>query len=219
MMNKHMRQRKWIDITLTIKSGMVHWPRDPVVRISRRQNMDKGDINNVSLISMGAHTGTHIDAPLHFIAGGESLEKMPFNATIGKARVLAIKERRCIRPEELIPYRIKRQERIIFKTANSNYWERGKFIKNFVYISAEAAEYLVSRGARTVGIDYLSVGGYHKESAQTHRILLEAGIWIIEGLNLKGVKPGDYDLICLPLKILNSDGAPARAVIFPRAKA
>ena len=219
MIDKLMQQRNRIDITMTIKSGMVHWPSDPPVRISHMKNMDKGDANNVSLIYMGAHAGTHIDAPLHFIAGGKSLDEMPFDATIGRARVLAIKDRVCITPRELKAYRIKRGERILFKTANSNHWKTNKFIKNFVYISPAAAEYLVSKRVRTVGIDYLSVGGYHNDSVQTHRILLGAGIWVIEGLNLKAVKPGYYDLICLPLKILNSDGAPARAVIFPRAKA
>jgi len=213
-----MQQRKWIDITVTIKSGMIHWPCEPVVRIKRRQNMDKKDSSNVSFISMSAHTGTHIDAPLHFIASGKGLDRMPFNATLGKVRILEIKDRQCIKPKELIPYRIKPKERIIFKTVNSNYWKVNKFIKNFVYISPEAAGYLISRKVCTVGIDYLSVGAYHKDGAQTHRILLKAGIWIIEGLNLKGVKPGYYDLICLPLKILNSDGAPARAIISPRSK-
>ena len=211
-----MEERGWIDISVTIKSGMARWPSDPEVRISRRKDMAKGDIDNVSLISMGAHAGTHMDAPLHFIKRGRSLDKMPLDATIGPARVLSIKDRKRITPEELIPYRIKQGERLIFKTSNSGFLKTDKFRKDFVYICPETAEYLVSKRVRTVGIDYLSVGGYHKDGALTHRTLLQAGIWIIEGLDLKGVKPGDYDLICLPLKILNSEGAPARAILTKR---
>lgn len=108
--------------------------------------------------------------------------------------------------------------RIIFKTRNSSYWGTSTFHKDFVYISLEAAEYLASLDVSTVGVDYLSVGGYYKDGAETHKILLGAGIWIIEGLNLSGIKLGDYDLICLPLKILNSDGAPARVIIRPRPR-
>ena len=213
MTNKPTNKRNWIDISVMIKSDMVHWPTDQPVLVSRVKDMNKNCTSNVSLVSMTVHAGTHLDAPFHFIAGGRSLDMMPLDATIGKARILLIKDKQCIRPKELIPYRIKRGERIIFKTRNSHYWKMNKFKKDFVYISPEAAEYLVSKRVCTVGIDYLSVGGYHNSGAQTHRILLESGIWIIEGLNLKGVKPGNYNLICLPLKILNSDGAPARAVI------
>jgi len=175
--------------------------------------MDGGDKDNVSFIKMGSHTGTHMDAPLHFFARGKALDRMPFSATIGLARVLAIRDKHRIEVEELKPYLIKSGERIIFKTKNSSFWKTNAFQTDFVYIPSEAAAYLVSLGIRTVGVDYLSVGGYHKDGAETHRILLKAGIWIIEGLNLSGVAPGEYDLICLPLKILNSDGAPARTIM------
>jgi len=211
-----MRKNEWVDISVPIRSGMVHWPGDPAVRIRRLQNMDRGDRNNLSLISFGSHTGTHMDAPRHFFAKGKSLDKMPFGAAIGPARVLEIKDTRCIRAEELKRYRIKRRERIIFKTRNSSFWKADGFKKEFVYMSQEAAEYLTDAGVGVVGIDYLSVGGYRKGGAEIHKTLLGAQIWIIEGLNLFGVKPGNYDLICLPLKIFNSDGAPCRAIIHPR---
>lgn len=211
-----MKKNEWIDISVTIKSGMVHWPGDPAVRVTRTQNMDKGDNDNVSLISMGSHTGTHMDAPRHFFAGGKSLDKMPFSAAIGPARVLGITNTQCITVEELKRSRIKRGERILFKTRNSFFWKTDVFQKDFVYISKEAAEYLLHAGICVVGVDYLSVGGYQKDGAKTHKAILGAGIWIIEGLNLFGVKPGNYDLFCLPLKVLDSDGAPARAIIRPR---
>lgn len=208
-----MQNSKWIDISVTIRSGMVHWPGDPAVHITRTKNIDKGDKDNVSFIKMGSHTGTHMDAPLHFIKKQKGLDEVPLDAVIGPVRVLEIKDKHSIGVKELKSYSIKSGERIIFKTKNSSYWKRSVFRKDFVYIPSEAAAYLVSSGVRTVGVDYLSAGGYHKDGAQTHKILLKAGIWIIEGLNLSAVKPGDYNLICLPLKIFNSDGAPARAII------
>ena len=211
-----MSKTEWIDISVNIKTGMVHWPGDPAVRIRLIKNMDKGEITNLSLISMGSHTGTHIDAPLHFISKGDSIDSMPLDAAMGLARVIEIRDSECVRLVELHKYRIRRGERILFKTRNSRYQRTNAFRKNFVYISLEAAHYLAAKGVRTVGMDYLSVGGYYKDGAQTHQDLLKAGIWIIEGLDLSGVKSGKYDLICLPLKILNADGAPARAVIRRR---
>ncbi|MFH1440637.1 MAG: cyclase family protein [Candidatus Omnitrophota bacterium] len=210
-----MKNNEWIDISLTISSGMVHWPGDPAVRVNRTKNMDKGDSNNVSLISMGSHTGTHMDAPCHFFSRGKSLDKMPLGAVIGPARVLGITDTKCITEQELKRCRIKRGERILFKTKNSSFWKSNVFQKDFVYITPEAAKYLSDAGVSVIGVDYLSVGSYKKDGAATHKTILGAGIWIIEGLNLSGVKPGKYDLCCLPLKILDSDGAPARAVICP----
>lgn len=207
---------KWIDISVTIKAGMVHWPGDEPVRIKHIHKISKGGKNNLSAISMGCHTGTHIDAPLHFIARGAGINRMPFDATVGPARVFEIKDKRINTIEELLPYRIKKGERIILKTSNSLLWKNDKFVKNFVYIPGPTAEYIAAIGIRCIGVDYLSVGGFHKDGSITHKILLRAGIWIIEGLNLSNVRPGNYDLICLPLKILDSDGAPARAIIKQR---
>jgi arylformamidase len=162
---------------------------------------------------MGSHTGTHMDAPLHFFKNGKSLHKMPFEATIGPTRVIYINDKMSITPEELRKYNIRRGERILFKTANSlRCWKTNRFIKDFVYISKEAAKYLTKVNVRTIGVDYLSVGG----DTSVHHSLLKAGIWIIEGLNLSSARKGRYDLICLPLKILNSDGAPCRAIIRER---
>ena len=213
-----MQEPKWIDISITIKSGMAHWPSDPAVRIRRPKDMDKGDADNVFLISMSSHTGTHMDGPLHFFAKGKGLDKMPLDAAVGPARVLEIKDKKCIRVEELRHCRIRPGERIIFKTRNSYCRKMDEFRKAFVYISHGAAEYLASLKLSAVGVDYLSVGGYHKDGASVHKALLGAGVWIIEGLNLSGVRPGKYYLICLPLKILNSDGAPARAIIRPQGR-
>lgn len=204
----------WIDISAPLHTGMAHWPDNPAVRIERMMSMDRGDAANVSVISMGSHTGTHMDAPIHFVRGGEGIDMLPLDATIGPARVIAIGDAVAITRAELEPHNIQRGERILFKTRNSNrVWNTDGFVEDFVYISAEAAQYLAERGARTVGVDYLSVGGYTKDGPETHHALLGAGIWIIEGLNLAAIEPGAYELICLPLKIVGGDGAPARAIV------
>jgi len=204
----------WIDVSVHTYDKMEHWPDNPPVKIERMLDMNKGDVCNVSTISMGSHTGTHMDAPVHFLLGGLGIDQMPLDAGIGRARIIALEDMESIKPNELRQHNIKRGERILFKTRNSDHaWKTGTFVEDFVYISKEAASYLASIGIQLVGVDYLSVGGYKKDGAETHRALLEAGIWIIEGLNLSAVKPGNYDLICLPIKIKGSDGAPARAVV------
>jgi arylformamidase len=204
----------WIDISATIKSGMVHWPDDPPVDIEQIRSIERGDDANVSHLSMGSHTGTHMDAPYHFLNNGEGIDHLPFDATIGKARVIEIHDRTSIKPDEVKAHDIQPGERILFKTFNSQRcWITDTFVTDFIYISGEAAEFLAERKIKTVGVDYLSVGGFHIDGKRTHQALLKAGIWIIEGLNLSQVMPGEYELICLPLKILHGDGAPARAIL------
>ncbi len=204
----------WIDVSVPLRTGMVHWPDDPPVSIERAQDIELGDEANVSRLSMSAHTGTHMDAPLHFFRTGKSLDIMPLTATLGRARVIEIRDPESIKPEELRPYQIQRGEKVLFKTRNSSRcWQTDDFVEDFVYISLEAARYLAAQQVQTVGIDYLSVGGFFRDGVETHHALLEAGIWIIEGLNLSSVTPGIYEFVCLPLKIEGSDGAPARAIL------
>jgi arylformamidase len=204
----------WIDISVPLYNGMVHWPGDPEFRASLAQSIESGGTSNVTEISTSVHVGTHMDAPLHFLKGGCGIEKMPLDATIGRCRVIEIKDGSSIKPDELREHQLNQGDRVLFKTANSERgWKTDKFMEDFVYISKEAAQCLVESGIRTVGVDYLSVGGFHHDSAETHHALLNARVWIIEGLNLSGVQAGYYDLICLPLKIMGSDGAPARAVL------
>jgi arylformamidase len=139
---------------------------------------------------------------------------MPIEATVVPCRVLEIKDKEAVKVEEIEGQRIRAGERILFKTPNSRRsWKSDAFDENFVYISKEAAAFLARAKVMTVGVDYLSVGGFHKDGVETHQALLGAGIWVIEGLNLAKVKPGRYELACLPLKVLQSDGAPARAVL------
>ena len=206
--------QNWIDVSVSLHTGMAHWPDNPAVSITRMLDMERGDVCNVSTISMGSHTGTHMDAPLHFVRAGKGLDEMPLDATMGPARIIEIHDPESIKAAELRPQAIQRGERILFKTRNSSRcWNTDDFIEDFVYISQEAARYLASLAVQAVGVDYLSVGGFKKDGQETHQALLEAGIWIIEGLNLSQVTPGAYELICLPLKIAHSDGAPARAIV------
>ena len=209
-----MEANGWIDTSVALRSGMVHWPDNPPVRIERALSIERGDAANVSEISMGAHTGTHMDGPIHFVREGRGLDEMPLTATIGRARVIEIGDPESIKPGELYPHGLQRGERVLFKTRNSaRRWSSEDFMEDFVYVSQEAARYLAGRGIRTVGVDYLSVGGFRKDGEETHRALLEAGIWVIEGLDLSDVKPGEHELVCLPIKIECSDGAPARALL------
>jgi arylformamidase len=204
----------WIDVSIPLRTGMVHWPDDPPVSIERVLDIERGDVVSVSRLSMSAHTGTHMDAPLHFFRTGKSIDTMPLTACLGRARVIEIRDPESIKPEELRHYQLQRGERVLFKTRNSaRCWQTDDFVEDFVYISQEAARFLAAQQVQTVGVDYLSVGGFFKDGVETHHALLEAGIWIIEGLDLSSVAPGMYELICLPLKIEGSDGAPARAIL------
>jgi arylformamidase len=207
---------QWIDISVPLRSAMVHWPSDPPVTIKLAEDMEHGDTANLSVISMGAHSGTHVDAPIHFIRQGMGVDRMPLDTMVGRARVVEIKDTESIKPEELFQHGIRRGERILFKTRNSSQvWQTDTFIEDFVFISDEAARFLAERGVRVVGVDYLSVGGFRRGGSYVHKTLLGGGVWIIEGLDLSRVSPGMYDLICLPLKLDRGDGAPARAILRP----
>jgi arylformamidase len=193
---------------------MVHWPGDPAFHIEHAQDQEKGDVATVSRMTLGVHTGTHMDAPLHFIRNGAAIDSMPLDATLGRARVLGVDDPKSIKRDELLSHGILRGERILFKTRNSDgAWKSDQFDEDFVFISHDAAAYLAECGVRCVGVDYLSVGGFREDGPETHHALLGAGIWIIEGLNLHGIEPGNYELVCLPLRLIGSEGAPARAIL------
>jgi arylformamidase len=193
---------------------MVHWPGDPPFHIERAEDQDKGDVATVSRMTLGVHTGTHMDAPLHFIPNARSIDTMPLDATVGPARVIPIRDTQSIQRDELKEHSIGAGDRILFKTINSaQAWNSDAFAETFVYISQDAARYLVDCGVRMVGVDYLSVGGYRQDGPETHHALLGAGIWIIEGLNLSAVEPGIYDMVCLPLRLMGAEGSPARAIL------
>lgn len=204
----------WIDVSIPITDGMLSWPGDPKVHIKRAVDMEKGAEANVTKLNMGAHTGTHMDAPRHFLNSKAGVDKMPLDAGIGKARVIGIPGKVIITAAELRPHRIRKGERILFKTDNSkSHWFLKPFSKKYVSLSLEAARYLAEKKIKTLGIDYLSIGSMQSDGAQIHRVLLKAGVWPIEGLDLSKVEPGDYEMICLPLKLAGSDGSPVRALL------
>lgn len=205
---------RWIDISVPLRNDLVHWPGDPSPKIEQQSDMEAGDDYNASTISMTLHAGTHIDAPCHFIRKGKAINEMPFEAMMGPARVIEILDPESVKPDELKRHRIRRGERILFKTLNSaRCWKTNRFVEDFVYVSQNAAQYLSARQIRTLGVDYLSAGGFNKDGIKTHRTLLQAGIWLIEGLDLSRVRPGRYQLICLALKVFRGEAAPARAIL------
>lgn len=207
-------EKGWIDISIPLTNGITHWPGDPKVEIRRIHDMKDGDSDNLTHISMCAHSGTHMDAPCHFRKSGKTIDKMPLSAGIGKARVIEISDKEDITVEELRPHRIRKGERLLFKTNNSNRrWDNKPFMEHFVHLSTDAAKFLAEKKVQTIGIDYLSIGGYNGNVIDVHDIILKAGIWVIEGLNLNKIDPGNYELICTPIKIIGADGAPSRALI------
>lgn len=204
------------DISLSISADLPVWPGDPAVDIERVSAIDSGDDANVSRIDMGVHTGTHVDAPLHFLKDGGPVDQLDLKTLTGRAYVLDLPavdaiDARVLKTAEIPP----RTRRILFKTRNSEYWEGGdsQFQEDFVAITADGAKYLVERGVRLIGVDYLSVAPY-TQSVPTHKILLAAGVVVVEGLNLSNIEQGRYTLYCLPLKIAGSDGSPARAILI-----
>jgi arylformamidase len=212
MPHKQIDSSGWIDISVPLREGMAVFAFENNMQIERRASMDRGDMGNNSSIHMGIHTGTHMDAPKPVIADGKTIDVMPLSDAIGPARVIEINDNEAVKAEELKQYKFKQGERILFKTRNSERcWKTDAFIPDFVYIAEDTAQLLADSGVKLVGIDYLSVGG----PPMTHKILLGAGIWLLEGLNLSAVNPGNYNLICLPLKIMQTEGSPVRAVLQP----
>ena len=207
---------KIYDITLLISPDMPVWPGDPAVELERVSSMDAGAHDNISRLACSVHTGTPVDAPHHFLNDHRTVESLSLDVLPGPAQVVQVPDDvsviTAIVLEKLsLPSMVLR---LLFKTRNSQLWERGEkaFNKKFVGISADGAEWLVQHGIKLVGIDYLSVAPF-KKSVPTHRILLTAGIILVEGVDLSAVPPGKYDLYCLPLKLAGSDGAPARAIL------
>ena len=203
------------DITLTITPEMIVWPGDPSVNMQRLSSIASGDNANVTQISMSCHTGTHVDAPDHFLNNGKTVESLSLDLLVGRAYVLHLPNVNLItasilRDAEIPP----RTRRLLFKTRNSDYWASGnkEFQTDFVGLSVDAAELLVDRNVKLLGIDYLSIAPY-KQGKPVHTILLDAGVVVIEGLDLSKVSQGRYTLTCLPLKLGGAEGAPTRAIL------
>jgi len=209
----------WYDISVPLKQGMTYLPIDPVPpKIYRFNDVDLGAKVTMTMLEIISHTGTHIDAPRHFIPGGSTVSDMPLDSTIGPARVIEIKDPETIKAEELKKHNIKKGERILCKTRNSPLaYESPKFIEDYVYLDVNAAAYLAEKEIILFGLDCITIGDYRNEESvvKTHQILLGAGIYILEDCALAGVPPGEYELLCLPLLMYKGDAGPCRAILRP----
>jgi len=202
------------DVTVPIRAGMPIYEGDPSVDIESWSALAKGNSANVSFLHFGAHTGTHVDAPAHFIEGARKIDSLSLEALIGPARVIRVPDELNEIDSNFLAGCDLNSERILFHTRNSSFWNEG-FRKDFTHLLPEAAEKLVELGVILVGTDYLSIEKFHSGHHRTHLTLLSQSVIIVEGLNLSDVPEGDYELICLPLRIAGGagDGAPARVVL------
>jgi arylformamidase len=205
----------WIDVSVPVRTGMIVYDGDPVVRIERVMDVAAGDLANLSRMELGTHTGTHVDAPLHFIDGAAGADRLPLDALVGPAVVVDARGASGdIDAAALAALEVPATERLLLRTRNGDLWERDGFTSDYVGVAEDAAHELVAMGVRLVGIDYLSIAP-SGDPAPTHRVLLEAGVVVVEGLDLRSAPAGRYDLICLPLRLEGADGAPARALLRP----
>ena len=207
---------KIYDVTVPLSENVPVYEDDPAVQIEAAHQIAKGDAANVSRLCFGAHTATHVDAPAHFIEGARRVDQLEFGKLLGVCRVVEIDANvTAIQAAHII--NLEGVERVLYKTRNSDFWNDSAqgFRKDFTYIAPDAAKALVDLGIKLVGIDYLSVEKFDSEDFMTHITLLEKEVVIIEGLDLREVAAGDYELICLPLKMVGGtgDGAPARTIL------
>jgi arylformamidase len=206
------------DVTVPITETMPVWPGQRRVEIEQLSRIDRGDQANVSRLNLSSHTGTHVDAPYHFVEDGLTVDRLPVDLFIGPAFVAEVDgvDGNRIDVYDLASIHFPRDtRRLLIKTSNSQFWEYGltEFERDYVHLGSKTAEWLVGRGIHLIGVDYLSVEAYGARDFRVHHTLLEAGIVILEGLNLSRVPPGPCQLVCLPLKIAGSDGAPARVLV------
>ena len=208
------------DVTLTVRPGMTTWGDEPGPTIAPLRRIAKGDTANVSTICLGDHTGTHVDPPLHFIEGGAAADALPLDALLGQCAVIAFEGQGHVSAEFLERSTPRGTTRLLLKTRNSRLWSDPShhFTRDITAVSASAARWCVERAVRLIGIDYLTIEpqGAEKAGYPTHNTLLGAGVVVVEGLDLRAVQPGTYELVCAPMKIGGADGAPARVFLIER---
>jgi arylformamidase len=199
----------FLDVSVPVRPGMIVYEGDPAVSLRRAMSIASGDVANVTELCCGVHTGTHVDAPRHFIDGADAIETLDVEVLCGPGVVVDMRAvERWIDADALADVDLSGVARVLFATRNSQLWSKGVFTSDYVSLAPDAAELLVAAGVRLVGIDYLSVG-----PPETHRVLLGAGVVCVEGLDLTGVEPGAYEIFCGPVKLEGSDGAPARVLL------
>ncbi len=203
------------DISVPIRSGGLVYPGNPEIDISLQQAVAKGAGANVSSIRFGSHTGTHADAARHFFDDGQTVDRIPLERLIGPALLLSFPDDlRAVSAADLRNHDLKGRKRVLLRTRNSALLSQKEFVRDYTYLAPDGAQFLADNGVELVGIDYLSIEQFHSGHHKTHRILLERSVVILEGLDLSVPAPGEYELICLPLRIEGCDGAPARAVLI-----
>jgi len=202
------------DISLPIVNDGLVYPGNPAISITPQQEVSKGASANVSMLSFGSHTATHVDAPKHFFDDGVTVDALPLDVLMGPAVLICVEDDvMSIGEKELKLHELKHHTRVLIKSRNSSFNRERDFHKDYTYLAPDGAAYLVSLGVKLVGVDYLSVEQFHSGHHQTHRTLLEHGVVIVEGLDLSAPAMGPYELRVLPLRFAGLDGAPARAVL------
>lgn len=204
---------KLIDVTVPIDSTLATYPGNTPFSLEAIKRLANGDSSNVSTLHLSAHAGTHVDAPRHFFDEGGGVETLALEMLCGRTRVVELTTRRAVTAEDLTGFDLREDVRLLLKTANSRLWGTPDFHQDFIGVSEGAARFLVDRGVKVVGVDYLSVEPYKTPGAPAHHVLLGAGTIVIEGLNLRDVEPGTYEMFCLPLAVVGADGAPARVIL------
>jgi arylformamidase len=207
--------RRIYDISVPVETGGLVYPGNPGIQIELDSAIAAGASANVSRITFGSHTGTHVDAPRHFFDDGAPVDTLSLDVLMGPALLIAVEpDLMAVSSEQLKQHDLTHVTRVLIRTRNSGFIREREFRKNFTYLAPDGAQYLVDNGVKLVGVDYLSVEQFHSGHHRTHRTLLEHGVVIIEGLDLSEPPPGVYELRCLPLRLTGLDGAPARAVLL-----
>jgi arylformamidase len=204
---------KLIDVTVPLDASLPSYPGNQPFVLDAVKRIANGDSSNLSTIRMSAHAGTHVDAPRHFFDGAPGTEALALEMLLGRTRVIEVTSRSGIGADELAAHDLSEDVRVLIKTHNSRLWGSPEFHSDYVGVTASGAEYLIAHGIKVVGVDYLSVEVYKTPGAPAHHALLGRGAIVIEGLNLRDVEPGIYDMLCLPLRVVGADGAPARVVL------
>ncbi len=203
------------DVSVPLRAGMPAYPGEPGPHLEFHSLIARGASANVSALSLGSHTGTHIDAPSHFIEGAPALESLPLEAFVGPAYVIEYSGERHISAADLdsagLPQGV---QRLLIKTSNGRFWEDDQFHSEFIALAPDAALWLQQRGIVLVGIDYLSIEQFRSPTHEVHKTLLAAGIVIVEGLDLRRVQTGPYHMVCAPLNVIGAEGAPARVFLM-----
>lgn len=203
----------FVDITLRLSGRVPTYPGNPSFHVDPVRRIAQGASSNVSALYLGTHAATHVDAPRHFFDDRPGVDALPLETLIGPARVVHLPGRDPITADRLRVFDLAGVTRLLVRTGNSDLWSRSEFATDYAGVTEDGARFLVESGMALVGVDYLSVECYKTPGAPAHHVLLGHGAAVVEGLDLSGVEPGDYELICLPLRIADGDGAPARVVL------